>query len=218
MLKAIIDYYYFVLIPLFSIAVFYGLQYLTRGIHYFVDEDNNVKWRYLAFMAVMQFFISILITWSVVSAFSSQYLSQYESIKMTAIIIIGSAPFNITILIWVALKLEAYKLMQKRYGDTFKEDDFFYETQNVKEKELGKYDNETKTSHDKMSLSTSDKKLGISNITYPQYDVDASHSQDVSLTLNMTKTNPATQDVSPMSQHDRIRHSEVLAEESNNRG
>ena len=61
--------------------MFYGLQYLTRGIHYFVDEDNNVKWRYLAFMAAMQFFISILITWSVVSAFSSQYLSQYESIK-----------------------------------------------------------------------------------------------------------------------------------------
>lgn len=135
MLKALVDYYYFVLIPLFSIAVFYGLQYLTRGMHYFVDEDNNIKWRYLLFMAVMQFFISVLITWSVVSAFSSQYLSQYESIKMTAIIIIGSAPFNITILIWVALKLEAYKLMRKRYGDNFHEDEFFYETQKVKEKE-----------------------------------------------------------------------------------
>ena len=84
--------------------------------------------------------------------------------------------------------------MQKRYGDKFKEDDFFYETQNVKERELGKYDNETKTSHDKMSLSTSDNKLGISNITYPQYDVDASHSQDVS----------------PMSQHDETSHSERM--------
>ena len=196
MLQTISNYYYFVLIPLFSIAVFYGLQYLTRGIHYFVDDNNNVKWRYLAFMAVMQFFISILITWSVVSAFSSQYLSQYESIKMTAIIIIGSAPFNITILIWVALKLEAYKLMQKRYGDKFKEDDFFYETQNVKERELGKYDNETKTSHDKMSLSTSDKKLDV-------WHRDVSH-----------------RDVSTLSQHDRIRHSERVlqsktTEESN---
>ena len=113
---------------------------------------------------------------------------------MTAIIIIGSAPFNITILIWVALKLEAYKLMQKRYGDTFKEDDFFYESHKVKQKELGKYDNETKTSHDKMSLSTSDKKLDV-------WHRDVSH-----------------RDVSTLSQHDRIRHSEVLAEESNNRG
>ena len=57
----VISNYYFVLIPLFSIPVFYGLQYLTRGIHYFVDDNNNVKWRYLAFMAAMQFFISILV-------------------------------------------------------------------------------------------------------------------------------------------------------------
>ena len=187
MFKAIIDYYYFVLIPIFSIAVFYGLQYLTRGIHYFVDDNNNVKWRYLAFMAAMQFFISILITWSVVSAFSSQYLSQYESIKMTAIIIIGSAPFNITILIWVALKLEAYKLMQKRYGDKFKEDDFFYETQNVKERELGKYDNETKTSHDKMSLSTSDNKLDVWHRDVSHTDVSDLKALNMTDKGNMTK-------------------------------
>lgn len=76
-------------------------------------------------MASLQFFVSLLVTWTVVSAFSSEFLSEYETIKMTAIIVICGAPFNITTLIWVDLKLEAFKLMKKRYGEDFDEDTIF---------------------------------------------------------------------------------------------
>lgn len=118
------NYYYIFVVPLLSIAVFFVSQYLTRGINYFIGK-NGIKWGFLSFMAVLQFFVSIMITWSVLSAFSSDFLSEYETIKMTSIIIIGGAPFNITILVWVALKLETYKLMKKRYGKEFKDDSFF---------------------------------------------------------------------------------------------
>lgn len=82
-------------------------------------------------MAILQFFVSIMITWSVLSAFSSDFLSEYETIKITAIIIIGGAPFNITILVWVALKLETYRLMKKRYGKEFKDDSFFQKVEAI---------------------------------------------------------------------------------------
>lgn len=118
------NYYYIFVVPLLSIAVFFVSQYLTRGINYFIGK-NGIKWGFLSFMAVLQFFVSIMITWSVLSAFSSDFLSEYETIKMTSIIIIGGAPFNITILVWVALKLETYRLMKKRYGKEFKDDSFF---------------------------------------------------------------------------------------------
>lgn len=115
----IINYYYMVLIPFLSISVLFVSQYMTRGIEYFLDENGKPRWRFLGFLALLQFLISILITWSVLSAFNSDMLSEYETIKMTSMIIIGSSPFNITILVWVALKLEAYRLMKKRYGDDF---------------------------------------------------------------------------------------------------
>lgn len=76
-----------------------------------------------------------MITWSVLSAFSSDFLSEYETIKMTSIIIIGGAPFNITILVWVALKLETYKLMKKRYGKEFKDDSFFQKVESIERSE-----------------------------------------------------------------------------------
>lgn len=119
-------YYYIFCIPMLSISVFYGLQYMTRGTDYFVFTDTNkIKWRFLGFLACAQYFISLLITWGVLSAFSSEYLQDYETLKLTSMIVLGGSPFNITILVWVALKLEIYKLMRQRYGDSFSEDDFF---------------------------------------------------------------------------------------------
>lgn len=96
-------------------------------------------------MAVLQFFVSIMITWSVLSAFSSDFLSEYETIKMTSIIIIGGAPFNITILVWVALKLETYKLMKKRYGKEFKDDSFFEKIEAIERSENESIKEYTKT-------------------------------------------------------------------------
>ena len=120
--------YYFLLIAFLSIAVFYALQYLTKGIHYFINEAGKIRTRYLVFMASLQFFTSILVTWATISAFSSEFLSEYETIKMAAIIIVGGSPFNITALIWVALKLEAFRLMKKRYGKEFNEENLFEKT------------------------------------------------------------------------------------------
>ncbi|WP_281650605.1 hypothetical protein [Helicobacter bilis] len=128
------NYYYIFVVPLLSIAVFFVSQYLTRGINYFIGK-NGIKWGFLSFMAVLQFFVSIMITWSVLSAFSSDFLSEYETIKMTSIIIIGGAPFNITILVWVALKLETYRLMKKRYGKEFKDDSFFEKVEAIERSE-----------------------------------------------------------------------------------
>ncbi|MDY5822497.1 MAG: hypothetical protein SPJ83_06915 [Helicobacter sp.] len=124
------NYYYIFVVPLLSIAIFFVSQYLTRGINYFIGK-NGIKWGFLSFMAVLQFFVSIMIAWSVLSAFSSDFLSEYETIKITAIIIIGGAPFNITILVWVALKLETYRLMKKRYGKEFKDDSFFQKVEAI---------------------------------------------------------------------------------------
>lgn len=128
------NYYYIFVVPLLSIAVFFVSQYLTRGLNYFIGK-NGIKWGFLSFMAVLQFFVSIMITWNVLSAFSSDFLSEYETIKMTSIIIIGGAPFNITILVWVALKLETYRLMKKRYGKDFKDDSFFEKVEAIERSE-----------------------------------------------------------------------------------
>lgn len=115
---------YVVVIAVLSIAVLLALQYLTRGVDYFLDK-GRVRWNYLAFIAILQFCISCLITWSVITAFTSEYLGEYDSLKMTAVIILGACPFNITILVWVALKLEIFKIMRNRYGEEFDEDELF---------------------------------------------------------------------------------------------
>lgn len=117
------EFYYIFVVPLLSIAVLYVSQFLTKGLRYFI-KNGRIRWGFLFFMGILQFFVSILITWSVLSAFSSEFLSDYETLKLTAIIIIGAAPFNISIYIWVALKLEIYRLMRTRYGDEFKDDEF----------------------------------------------------------------------------------------------
>ncbi|TLD84261.1 hypothetical protein [Helicobacter trogontum] len=127
----IANYFYVFIVPFLSIAVYLSLQYLTRGMSFFIDERGNIKWKFLVFSATLQFFVSIIITWSVLSAFSSDFLSEYETIKITSVIIIGAAPFNITILVWVALKLETYKMMRSRYGDEFIQDDFFIKASEV---------------------------------------------------------------------------------------
>ncbi|STQ85767.1 hypothetical protein LS73_008845 [Helicobacter muridarum] len=145
-------HYYYIVIAILSVAVFYSLQYLTRGLNYFVDENGKIRVSYLIFMASLQFFVSLLVTWAVVSAFSSEFLSEYETMKMTAIIVIGGAPFNITTLIWVALKLEAFKLMKKRYGEDFDEDTIF--TNGRKEQA-----NEPKESNQKNEVSLASKIL-----------------------------------------------------------
>ena len=131
----ITNYYYMLLIPLLSISVLFVTQYLTRGLGYFLNENGKVRLGFLSFIAVLQYLVSILITWSVLSAFNSEFLSEYETLKMTAMIIIGSSPFNITILIWVALKLEAYKIMSTRYGDEFSQNTMMQEIEQTKEKE-----------------------------------------------------------------------------------
>lgn len=115
------DFYYLVLIPFLSIFVFFIFQFLTKGLEYFINK-GRIRWGFLAFMAILQFFVSCLVTWSVLSIFASDFLSEYDTLKMSAMIIIGGAPFNITMLIWVALKLEIYRLMKERYGDDFLED------------------------------------------------------------------------------------------------
>lgn len=130
------EYYFLFFIPFLSISVFFVLQYLTKGIEYFVDYENGrIKWGFLCFMAVLQFFVSVMITWSVLSSFGSEFLSEYETLKITAMIIIGGAPFNITILIWVALKLEVYRIMRNRYGDNFTQDSFLQKIENEKDNE-----------------------------------------------------------------------------------
>lgn len=130
-MQELIKNYYFILIAMLSIAVFYALQYLTKGLCYFINENGKIRTRYLFFMAGLQFFTSLLVTWATISAFSSEFLSEYETIKMTAIIIIGGAPFNITALIWVALKLEMFRIMKKRYGKDFSNETLFEKTRDT---------------------------------------------------------------------------------------
>lgn len=161
-----ITYYYIFLVPFLSISVFYGLQYLTRGVDYFIN-DNGVKWRFLIYLAIAQYFIALLITWGVLSAFSSDFLSDYETLKMSAIIILGGSPFNITILVWVALKLEIYKLMKERYGDNFNEDEFFIRQKKVIKKE----EQESTQVSDIQNNNTLQKESKDNNVNYMNNDL-----------------------------------------------
>ena len=116
----IYDYYQFLILPFLSISIFYAMEYMSRGVEFFVDE-KGVKWRFLSFCALMQFFVSLVVILSVSAMFKSDALQEYQTLQLVAIILLGTTPFNISILIWIAIKLEIYRLMRNRYEKEFKE-------------------------------------------------------------------------------------------------
>ena len=138
LIKALSDYYYMFLLPFLSVSVFFAMEYLSRGLDFFTDE-KGIRWRYLIMVAIIQFFVSSVITWSMVAIFESEALAEYKTFQMVATILLGVTPFNISILLWVAVKLEIYKLMRMRYGADFKEEDLL-DNRYLKEKKL--YDRE----------------------------------------------------------------------------
>ncbi|MDY5951485.1 MAG: hypothetical protein SPJ16_09885 [Helicobacter sp.] len=100
----IYDYYQFFILPFLSISIFYAMEYMSRDVEFFVNQ-NGVKWRFLSFSAM----------------FKSDALQEYQTLQLVAIILLGTTPFNISILIWVAIKLEIYRLMRNRYEKEFKQ-------------------------------------------------------------------------------------------------
>lgn len=116
----VVEFYQFFILPFLSIAIFYAMEYISQGAQFFTNE-KGVKWRFLSFCALMQFFVSIVIILSVKAVFESDPLLEYKTMKMVAIILLGTTPFNISILIWVAIKLEIYKLMRNRYEKEMQE-------------------------------------------------------------------------------------------------
>lgn len=112
--QAIIDYYQYIILPFLSISIFYAMEYLSNGIDFFVNE-KGIKWRFLSFCALMQFFVSLVVILSTIAIFESDYLQEYQTLRMVSIILLGTTPFNISILIWVAIKLEMYRIMKNRY-------------------------------------------------------------------------------------------------------
>ena len=116
----IYDYYQFFMLPFLSISIFYAMEYMSRGVEFFVNE-KGVKWRFLSFCALMQFFVSLVVILSVSAMFKSDALQEYQTLQLVAIILLGTTPFNISILIWVAIKLEIYRLMQNRYKEELKD-------------------------------------------------------------------------------------------------
>ena len=116
----IYDYYQFFILPFLSISIFYAMEYMSRGVEFFVDQ-KGVKWRFLSFCALMKFFVSLVVILSVSAMFKSETLVEYQTLQLVAIILLGTTPFNISILIWVAIKLEIYRLMQNRYKDELKD-------------------------------------------------------------------------------------------------
>lgn len=124
-LDFIYNYYYVFLLPFLSISVFYAMEYLSRGLDFFVSE-KGVRWKFLFVTAFIQFFVSVIITWSVVEIFTTEAMQEYQTFQVVAMIILGSTPFNISILIWVAIKLEIYRFMRSRYKDDFKEEELLF--------------------------------------------------------------------------------------------
>lgn len=116
----IYDYYQFFILPFLSISIFYAMEYMSRGVEFFVNE-KGVKWKFLSFCALMQFFVSLVVILSVSAMFRSDALQEYQTLQLVAIILLGTTPFNISILIWVAIKLEIYRLMHNRYKDELKD-------------------------------------------------------------------------------------------------
>ena len=118
--RFIYDYYQFIILPFLSVSIFYAMEYISNGVDFFINE-KGVKWRFLSFCALMQFFVSLVVIISTIAVFESEALADYKTLKMVCVILLGTTPFNISILIWVAIKLEIYRLMKNRYKDELEE-------------------------------------------------------------------------------------------------
>lgn len=112
--RTIYEYYQFIILPFLSVSIFYAMEYMTKGADFFINE-KGIKWRFLTFSALMQFFVSLVVIISTIALFESEALAEYKTLKMVCVILLGTTPFNISILIWVAIKLEIYRIMKTRY-------------------------------------------------------------------------------------------------------
>lgn len=118
--RTIYEYYQFIILPFLSVSIFYAMEYMTKGADFFINE-KGIKWRFLTFCALMQFFVSLVVIISTIALFESETLAEYKTLKMVCVILLGTTPFNISILIWVAIKLEIYRIMKTRYKNELNE-------------------------------------------------------------------------------------------------
>lgn len=118
--RTIYEYYQFIILPFLSVSIFYAMEYMTKGADFFINE-KGIKWRFLTFCALMQFFVSLVVIISTIALFESEALAEYKTLKMVCVILLGTTPFNISILIWVAIKLEIYRIMKTRYKNELSE-------------------------------------------------------------------------------------------------
>ena len=194
----IYDYYQFFMLPFLSISIFYAMEYMSRGVEFFVNE-KGVKWRFLSFCALMQFFVSLVVILSVSAMFKSDALQEYQTLQLVAIILLGTTPFNISILIWVAIKLEIYRLMQNRYKkelkDLIKAESFI--GQAIKANEA---DTDNKPLQDSKT----------SQVTNPASTLDSNMSQE-----GKAQAMDNNKDVWANSQHDKSRQSIQAMQEAN---
>ena len=116
-IESIINYYQFIILPFLSISILFAMEYISKGIDFFINKEGNIKWRFLIACSLMQAMVSLVIILSVIAIFKSETLKEYQTFKLLSIILLGTTPFNISILIWVAIKLEIYRILKNRYKD-----------------------------------------------------------------------------------------------------
>jgi len=116
-IETILNYYQFIILPFLSISILFAMEYISKGIDFFINKEGNVKWRFLIACSLLQAMVSLVIILSVIAIFKSDSLKDYQTFKLLSIILLGTTPFNISILIWVAIKLEIYRILKNRYKD-----------------------------------------------------------------------------------------------------